>query len=244
MGLVLCNAGFVSCQSKPRPGQKHFATGIGLIKANCVDCMGGSRAGMEQGIREIEEALKEGYPDQRAANRWLLDAYNELATYTDKDPAAKKTYAEKYTETLKKLMVLSPRDPQILQFYADSLQDPNEKAPVLAKIVELNPNMSGARFELGLITAQKGKPAAGIQMIVDAIMRQGNPDELRNYVQRLIVLMDDLRCPVPDAAQWEKEMFQAYDKATIGAGDPAAMPDFRKRFLEVVRKQPCANVSK
>jgi tetratricopeptide (TPR) repeat protein len=139
---------------------------------------------------------------------------------------------------------LAPKDPEVLKEYAESLQDPDEKAAVLTKIIALNPNLTDARYELGLITAQKGKVAAGIRMVEDAIAYQADPDVLRNYVQGLINLLDEVKCPLFDREQWNTKLNHAYDKATQGAGDPAAMSDFKKSFLEDVGKQPCASGSK
>jgi tetratricopeptide (TPR) repeat protein len=124
------------------------------------------------------------------------------------------------------------------------LQNPDEKAAVLNKIVELKPNLSDAKYELGLISAQKGKVAAGIQMVKDAIAYQADPDVLRNYAQGLLNLLNEVKCALPDAEQWNTKLNQAYDKATQGAGDPAAMADFKKNFLQMVRKQSCGSASK
>jgi hypothetical protein len=239
LSLMVSFAGFASGQAAVKPGQKQFVLGRKLIQSNCVDCMDGSRAGMEQGIRQVEEALKAGYTNKKAAYKLLLSAYSNLDTYTEKDPPANQAYAQKSAQVLKKLVEISPQDPEVLKLYADSLQDPDEKAAVLAKAVALNPNFIAAKYELGLITAQKGKTGTGIQMMEDAIARQGDPDVLRNYVERLINLLDEVKCPLPDAEQWNTKLNEVYDKATQGAGDPAALSDFKKSFLEVVGKQPC-----
>src|SRR6476646_11470146 len=124
LSLVVSLAGFAACQAAPKPGQKEFARGRQLIQSNCVDCMGGGRPGLEQGIRQVEAALKAGYPDKKAAYKLLLNAYSNLATYTEKDPTAHQAYAAKQSEALKKLVELSPKDPEVLKEYADSLQDP------------------------------------------------------------------------------------------------------------------------
>jgi hypothetical protein len=240
LSLILSLAGFAAGQVAPKPGQKEFARGRHLIQSNCVDCMGGGRAGMEEGIRHVEAALKAGYPDKKAAYRLLLNAYSNLGTYTEKDPPAHQAYAEKQSQVLKKLVELSPKDPEVLKEYADTLQDPDEKAAVLTKIIVLNPNLTDARYELGLITVRRGKTAEGIQMVHDAIAHQGDPDSLRNYVQGMINLLDEVKCPLPDAEQWNSKLNEAYDKATQGAGDPALLSDFKKGFLEAVEKQPCA----
>jgi hypothetical protein len=120
LSLVVSFTGFASGQAATKPGQKEFARGRHLIQSNCVDCMGGGRAGMEQGIQQIENALKAGYPDKKAAYKLLLNAYSNLATYTEKDPPEHQAYAEKQSEVLKKLVELSPKDPEVLKEYADS----------------------------------------------------------------------------------------------------------------------------
>jgi len=244
LSLVVSLAGFAPGQAAVKPGQKQFARGRQLIQANCVDCMGGGRAGMEEGVRQIEAALKAGYPNKRAAYKLLLSAYADLATYTEKEPSAHQAYAEKNAQVLKKMVELSPKDSEVLKLYADSVQDPEEKARVLAKIVEINPNLLDARYELGLITTRKGKTAEGIQMVEYAIAHQANPDSLRNYVQGLINLLDEIKCSLPDAEQWNTKLNEAYDKGTQGAGDPDVLSDFKKSFLDVVGKQPCARASK
>lgn len=240
LSFVVCFASFAAGQgAAAKPGQEQFVRGRQLIQANCVDCMGGSRAGIEQGVREIGDALKAGYVNKKAAYKLLLNAYADLATYTEKDPAANQAYATRRFEVLKKLVDLSPQDSKVLKEYADNLQSPDEKAPVLAKIVELNPSLIDARYELGLITAEKGNTSEGIAMVEEAINRQGDPDSLRTYVQELINLLDQVKCRLPDAEQWNTKLNEVYDEATQGAGDPAALSDFKKSFLQVVGKQPC-----
>jgi len=80
--------------------------------------------------------------------------------------------------------------------------------------------------------------------VEDAIAHQANPDSLRNYVQGLINLLDEIKCSLPDAEQWNTKLNEAYDKGTQGAGDPDVLSDFKKSFLDVVGKQPCARASK
>jgi hypothetical protein len=244
LNFVVAFAAFGFGQTSVKPGEKQFSEGRQLIQANCVDCMGGSRAGMEQGIQEIEEAIEAGYPNKTATYKLLLNAYTELDTYTEKDPPAHLISTEKRNQVLKKLVEISPRDPEVLQSYADSLQDPDEKALVLAKMIALNPNLTDARYELGLITARKGKTTEGIQMVEHAITHQRNPDAVRAYVQGLINLLDEVKCPLRDSEQWNTHLNQAYDEATQGVGNPAALVNFKKGFLEGVGKQPCASVSK
>jgi hypothetical protein len=243
LSLVVGFAGFAVGQAV-KPGQEQFARGRDLVESNCVDCMGGARAGMEQGVRQIEDALKAGYPDKKAAFKLLLNAYSELSTFTEKDPPAHQAYAEKRAQILKGLVEISPQDPEVLKEYADSLQDPDKKEAALTKIIALNPNLSDARYELGLITTRKGKTAEGIQMVEDAIVHQGDPDGLRNYVQGMISLLDEVKCPLYNAEQWNTKLNGAYDKAIQGAGDPAALSNFTKSFLDAVRRQACAGTAK
>jgi len=63
-------------------GGSHFAAGKKLIQENCIDCMGGTRAGLEHGITEVKNALTGGYPERKAAYELLADAYAEMVTYS------------------------------------------------------------------------------------------------------------------------------------------------------------------
>jgi hypothetical protein len=63
-------------------------------------------------------------------------------------------------------------------------------------------------------------------------------------VQRLINLLGEVKCPLPDAVEWNTKLNQLYDKATQGARDPVIFLDFKKGFLDAVGKQPCDSASK
>lgn len=77
--VVASSTTSVKGQVQAKTVQKQFVSGRQLVKSNCIDCTGGTRAGMEEGIRAVEEALQAGYPDQKAAYKLLLNAYDELA---------------------------------------------------------------------------------------------------------------------------------------------------------------------
>ena len=64
--------------------QRHYLLAKQLIEDNCVDCMGGTKAGMENGIQEMQAALATGFADDKAAYKLLADAYNAMTTYVRK----------------------------------------------------------------------------------------------------------------------------------------------------------------
>ena len=77
---------------KQTPAQQ-FAHAKELIENNCIDCEGGTRAGMEQGIQEMKQAIAGGYQDKAAAYKLLDNAYANMDTYTEKDPKENAAYA-------------------------------------------------------------------------------------------------------------------------------------------------------
>jgi hypothetical protein len=72
----------------PSAPAANFEHGRELIQANCVDCMGGNRAGLEEGIKEIEQPIKAGSVQKKEGYQLLLDRYANLLTYSENAPAA------------------------------------------------------------------------------------------------------------------------------------------------------------
>src|SRR5712672_3154231 len=52
----------------------------------------------------------------------------------------------------------------------------------------------------------------------NAIACQADSDVMRNYVQGLINLLDEVKCRLPDPEQWDTKLNRAYDKATRRSG--------------------------
>jgi hypothetical protein len=217
---------------------QHFEKGKGLIESNCIDCMGGTQAGMEQGIREIEAALQAGYRDHKAAYQFLSDAYAHMTTYTEKDPEEAKAYSTKRAQIDRKLFELYPDDPEVLQRYESTLQNDAERMVILKRLVKIKPTPD-SKFGLGYLLMKQGNVNEGLPLVRNAIATDSNAEAVLSYVGGLIGLLDEARCPLPEANAWQQQAATAFEKATYGAGDPNAMPEFKKIFLAAVDKVNC-----
>lgn len=242
--LVVSSSSFAQ-SSKPAAKQtpaQEFAHAKELIENNCIDCEGGTQAGMEKGIKEMKEAIAAGYLDKVAAYKLLDDAYGSMQTYTDKNPNESAAYTAERAQSMNMLYKLAPDDAEVLERYADYVKDDSEKAKVLRRVVELDPMRADAWYLLGLLTA-KSNVMEGMRLVEEAIERQQDPEAQVTYVGGLLDIMDAHACGLPNAAAWRNKIQSAYDHAVDGAGDPRAMPEFKKQFLAAVRQQHCANTA-
>lgn len=240
--VLLATSGFGQTSKPPAtqtPAQQ-FAHAKELIDNNCIDCEGGTRDGMEQGIKEMKQAIAGGYQDKVSAYKLLDDAYASMDTYTEKDRKENAANKNERAQSMSELLKLAPNDPEVLETYADSVNDNAEKAKILKRVVELDPKRSDAVYGLGLITAQTDV-AQGMRLVEQAMTQQKDAEAVVTYVQGLMGIMEAHGCALPDATKWQDKMSTAYDKSTRGEGDPAAMPEFKTQFLSAVRQQRCAN---
>lgn len=243
--LLVLGARAQAATQKNSPAKKvedaaaaHFHKGKQLIENNCIDCMGGTQAGMEQGIREIEAALEAGYGNRKAAYLLLEDAYAHMTTYTGKDPEAQKAYSAKRAQAAHKLFELYPNDPEVLERYQSTIENDAEKIQVLRRLLEIRPN-AGSQFELGYLLMKQRNVNEGLPLVRNAIMTDNNAEAVLNYAVSLIGQLDELGCPLGDAAAWQQRARTAFDKAMRGAGDPKAMPEFKKSFSAALDKVNC-----
>jgi hypothetical protein len=210
-------------------GDAHFVKGKELIENNCIDCMGGTQAGMEQGIREVEAALQAGYRNKKAAYELLSDAYAHMTTYRGRNPEEANAYSTKRRQIDRKLFELYPNDPDVLERYESWLENDTEKVEILKRLLMIKPNPN-AQFVLGDLLMVQGNVKEGLPLVRSAIATEGNDEAVINYVERLIDQLEVLGCPVAEAGSWRHRVNTAWEKATRGAGDPNAMPEFKKNF--------------
>src|SRR5262244_2548035 len=79
-GLTLC--AFAQQAQTVSLGDKLYLNAKNLIANNCIDCMGGTKDGMQRGISEMQEALAAGLTDRKAAYKLLADGYNAMITFS------------------------------------------------------------------------------------------------------------------------------------------------------------------
>src|SRR5690242_14917925 len=121
------SAAAVTPAADPSPeAADHFAQGKKLIEDNCVDCMGGNRSGLEQGIAKMQKAIDLGYQPAKDPYKLLEDAYANLGIFSE-DKEERKSLAAKQKEIYQRLYELDPRDPQILEDYSMFVATTNDE---------------------------------------------------------------------------------------------------------------------
>jgi hypothetical protein len=227
----------IAAPAAAQSSAEHFAIGRELIENNCIDCQGGTQAGMEDGLREIEAALAQGLPDRIPALKLLADGYTAMITYSERDAAKADRFGAKAGALRAELYRLDPNDPEIVQNYADSLPQSPDKLLVLRRLVALDPHRWGALYQLGLLTL--GEAGEGWALMRQAISGEEDPESIVTYVQGMLQALGDHGCAVPGEAELQNALLSASDAATSGAGDPAALPQFKARLWRALDAQKC-----
>jgi tetratricopeptide (TPR) repeat protein len=225
----------------PPEATDHFAQGKKLIEDNCVECMGGNRSGLEQGINEMQKAIDLGYQPAKDPYKLLEDAYANLRIFSE-DKEERKSLEAKQKEIYERLYELDPRDPQILEDYSMFVATTNdEKLKVLEQAVEIDPKRAKAQFLLSLSLIQKKDFANGISALQEAVKNESHSESLENEVVRTLEALDQNGCAVPfvDQEHWNEEANSASSKENFGAGDPKAIPEFKERFLKFTNSLSC-----
>ena len=227
-------------QSQDMPAD-HFARGKKLVEDNCIDCMGGTQKGEEEGIRELEMALQADYDNPVAAYKLLADAYANMSTYAQKNgEAASRAFQEKEYAVYRKLYELAPDDEEVLTNYSRTLTDAKEQTSIYRKILRLSPKNADIRFSLGELLSQQGGVKDGLKEMRQGVMLETNPEGVRTDVQRVIQALEQQHCPLRNAATYSKEVFKAEAVATQGPGDPQPMAIFKKKFVSALEQHVCA----
>lgn len=234
-------AAVIPTADSPAEAADHFAEGKKLIEDNCVECMGSNRSGLEQGIAEMQKATDLGYQPAKDAYKLLANAYGNLRTFSE-DKGERNSFETKQKEIYQRLYELDPRDPQILEDYAQFVATTNdEKLKVLQQAVEIDPKRANAQFLLSLSLIQKKDFANGISALQEAVKNESNTDSLLNEVGRTLEALDKNGCTVAavDQEHWSEEGNSASSKSTFREGDPKAIPEFKERFLKFTNGLSC-----
>jgi tetratricopeptide (TPR) repeat protein len=221
----------------------HFARGKKLMEDNCIDCMGGTQQGEEEGIQELELALQAQYEKPVEAYKALADAYANMATYVGKNQSESKAFWDKQQEVYRKMYALAPDDPEVLADYEQTLTDVNEKISICRKILGLTPRNADARFQLGDLLLQQNKMKESLGEMKQAIMLESDPEAVRNDTQRLIEGLAQHQCPLKNADVYNDEVFKAETAATQGQGNPKPMAIFKKKLVAALEQHTCAPAS-
>jgi hypothetical protein len=230
-----------SQQQSPRVSiaERHYLTAKRLIRNNCIDCMGSTKHGMEQGIQEMEAALAAGFTDQKAAYKLLSDAYNAMTTFSEHDEKEQQAFAQKENEAVAEVHRLDPQDPEFAVRYADTLKDKQEKLAIYKAVTEKYPLRTDAAFLAGMLLIGDSKTSEGIPYIATALANEKDPEAVLSYAKGVMGAFQDQNCPFPSAERWNQKFNHAFIEATRGEGDPREMLEVKKQFLEELVKQRC-----
>jgi hypothetical protein len=131
-----------------------------------------------------------------------------------------------------------PNDPDVLKRYESTIANEEEKVEILRRLLKIKPD-PGSQFELGYLLMKQRKVEEGLPLVRTAIMTDKDAEAVLNYVGRLIGQLEELGCPLGEAATWQQKAGIAFDKAMSGAGDPNAMPEFKKSLAAALDKVNC-----
>lgn len=239
--LVVTTILIVSSAQAQDAAADHFAKGKKLVEDNCIDCMGGTPKGEEEGIRELEAALQAHYEQPVAAYKMLADAYANMATYVQKDgEAASKEFCEKEYAVYRKHYELAPDDEEVLMDYARTLTEAKDQIAIDRTILGLNPKNADARFSLGELLLQQDNVKEGLEEMKQAVTLERDPEGVRTDVQRVIEALDRHHCALKNATVYNAEVSKAEAAATRGPGDPEPMAIFKKKFVAALEQHVCA----
>src|ERR1700682_2292149 len=171
--VTMLMVSFLQAQDTPAD---HFAEGKKLIEDNCVDCMGGTQKGEEEGIRELETALQEHYAKPVAAYNLLADAYANMSSYVQKNQSDSQAFQHKEYDVYRKLYELAPDDEQVLMDYSLTLTEAKDQIAICRKILSLNPKNADARFSLGELLLQQGNVKEGAGDMGQAVAIESDPE--------------------------------------------------------------------
>ncbi len=175
----------------PQDAKNHFGQGKRLIDANCGDCVGATKQGLEQGIAEVVKAIQLGYEDKKSAYSLLANAYNTLgivfsAPSSDEQKATFESRQAVYEELLK----LDPQNVQVNYEYAMTLQDTAKQLKILKEVIRLNPSYADAHFSSGVLLIQKGDTEEGI-VELERSVQLANEQQVEVFGRRLIDVLNE-----------------------------------------------------
>jgi hypothetical protein len=171
----------------PRDAQGLFAEGKKAIEMNLGDAYGATRAKLEQGIAEIQEALRLGHPDRKGGEILIGRAYGAIAAgHVEMGSAEERAVRARAAEAYRAALDIDPSDLELRHDYAVMLNDPAERLHQYREIVRMAPNSGEARFAVASELISTGKEAEGARELIAAVPLFTDR-ELRYYGDRTAV---------------------------------------------------------
>ncbi len=145
--------------------EERFGRAETLIGFSLGDSVGATREGLEAAAAEIEELLREGYPDRASSYLLLAQAYNALA-FMPGDEATRARYRPKEAEAYRQLSKLEPNEPKWSLEYAMALDDVGARLDALLQTIAKAPHYSMARLIAGKLQVKRGDVDGGVKNLV------------------------------------------------------------------------------
>lgn len=213
---------------------EHFELGKTLIEANHYDSMGSTQEGMEEGIRQMKEAIRLKFADLKTANIILANAYDQMLAPPKENSDADKIRIAERDEILLQLYKLYPDDLQILDMYVMRLKNKAEKFVVYKHMKEIAPQSPTPHFMLGILHVEDGRLAEGTDEIKTWLGLETNPSAVRAYARVAIEHMAAKGCVVPEADYWHSMLLDV--EMAMEAGESHVREQGRKDFESTKQK--------
>lgn len=164
LALALMLTVTVAAPASPETPAERFQRGRRLIEANCGECMGATREGLERGIQDVREALEMGYPGKKEAYRRLAEGNNTLAlVFLTPDSREQHAVLGEVRKAYETLLELDPKDAGVRYEYAATLPGLDEQLVQYRKVLELKPDHADARFAVAMILLERERKDEGLQ---------------------------------------------------------------------------------
>ncbi len=223
---------------------EHFKLGKSLIEANHYDSYVATQKGMEEGIRQMKEAIRLNCSDLKRANIILANAYDQMPAPPRENSDADKTRGAERTEVLQRLYRLYPDDLEILDMYAVRSTDQKEKFTVYSHMKELNPSLPAPHYMLGLFLIKDGKVGTGINEIKSWLGLEKDPSNVRAYSAVAVEYLTARGCVVPKGETWmsrfmDIEMAMSDGKSDVREQGKSDFKEAKQEFLAALNDTRC-----
>ncbi len=163
-----------------------FAQGQAEVEANCGECMGATRQGLEDGITKLRLALDLGYRNRAAAYRALADALGQLGgAFSTSGSSQQREVLEQQRDAYRRLLEITPNDTAVLYEYSATLADATERRSILERILKLDPKHPDALFALGEIDLERGVVDEGLRKM-RAVFERAQGEQALAFGYRLL----------------------------------------------------------
>ena len=178
-----------SPQAPRTPACEHFEKGAKLIQLHVYEAEGGTRAGVSEGVRELEAALDGGCPSREAdAFRMLGDAAWVYASQHAVSRQERRNFEWLALSSYRKYVTLRPDDSHARFTLAMMLRG-RESLKEVEELVRRDPNFAMGRLTLGRELVKRGNIRAGASHLA-ASARLFDPAQAEDYGDEVVELLE------------------------------------------------------